>query len=482
MPAPTSSRDRLWLGLILLLALGLRLWHLDAPLWYDEIITLETHLRLPWREFFSGYDLNYHYLHNALAKVSIAVFGESPWALRLPAMLFGVGGVWAIWVLARDVAGTRIAHLVALLLALSYHHIWFSQNARGYTGLGFFGTWGMIFWLRGMAAPTLRLWLGYGLMLALAVFTHLTGAFLFAAQGLVWLLVTISAALRGRLEAERLWLPLLGYALGGALTLLLYAPMLGDVLASVGGVGGTSAVDVMQEYQNPLWALLEGVRTALGNLGALVGLVAAAVIALAAIGAVAAAGRAPLFAPVVAVHVGLTLALLVLLGMRIWPRFFFADIGFVLILIVLGVRSVSGWIARRLGADPGRVFRAAAVAMVLVSLPLAARNYMAPKQDLAGAHAFVQQIRKPGERVYAVGFPAAVFRDHFGADWQPILDDEDWLAARGKPGPLIVVVAFPARGLRKVPTLDADTEGALKLERRFAGTLGDGAVLIFRRE
>ena len=482
MGAQTSPRDRLVLGLILLLALALRLYRLDAPLWYDEIITLEGHLRLPWGAFLSGYDLNFHYLHNALAKLSISLFGESPWALRLPAMLFGLGGIWAMWVLARDVAGARIAHLVALLLALSYHHIWFSQNARGYTGLAFFGTLGMILWLRAMAAPALRLWLGYGVVLALAVFTHLTGAFLFAAQGLIWLALVIADALRGRLGRPRLLPPLAGYALGGALTLALHAPMLGDLLASVGGVGGTSAVDVMQEYQNPLWSLLEGFRTALGNLGALLALAAAAVLALALIGGIASARRAPLFAPAVALHVALTLALLLALGMRIWPRFFFADIGFVLLLIVLGVRAASTWAARALGLDRRLAFRAAALAMVLLSLPLAARNYMAPKQDLAGAFAHVEQIRRPGERVYAVGFPAAVFREHFGADWQPILDDDDWRAARARPGPLIVVVAFPARGLRKVAALDAETETALRLERRFAGTLGDGAVLVFRRD
>ncbi len=32
----------LWLAAILLLALGLRLYGLNAPLWYDEILTVTT--------------------------------------------------------------------------------------------------------------------------------------------------------------------------------------------------------------------------------------------------------------------------------------------------------------------------------------------------------------------------------------------------------------------------------------------------------
>lgn len=465
-----------------MLALGLRLIGLDGPLWYDEILTLQTHLRLPWSEMLQGYDMNYHYLFNLASKAAVSVWGETNWAIRLPALLFGLGTVAAMWWLARDIAGAGVAHLTALLLALSYHQIWFSQNARGYTGLAFFATLGMIFWLRGLAAPRWRTWLAYAVVLALAIFTHLTGAFFFAAQGMVWAALTGWRFLSGRFERRACLLPAAGYALGGVLTLLLYAPMLGDVMASVGGVAGTSAVDVMVEYQNPLWSLLEGMRTALGNLGALAGLMALAVIALAVLGGVAAHRRAPLYGPVVAVHVALTLVLLVALGMRVWPRFFFADIGFVMLLIVLGVRLVSGWIAGALGRETRQVFLAASVAMVLLSAGLAARNYMAPKQNLAGAYAWVEAARAPGERVYAVGFPAAVFRDYFGADWGAILTDQDYLAARARPGPMLIVVAFPARGLRKVAALDADTETALKLVKRFDGTLGDGRVLIFRRD
>ena len=94
-----------------------------------------------------------------------------------------------MWWLARDIAGTSIAHLTGLLVAISYHHIWFSQNARGYTEVAFFSTLGMILFLRGMARPSLDIWLAYGVTLALATFTHLTGAFAFAAQGVMWVLV-----------------------------------------------------------------------------------------------------------------------------------------------------------------------------------------------------------------------------------------------------------------------------------------------------
>ncbi len=482
MQAPAGHRaDYFWLVLILLLALALRLVGLNGPLWYDEILTVDTHLRLPFAQMMQGYDMNYHYLFNLQSKLAIVAFGEQNWAIRLPAMLFGLGAITAMWWLARDIAGAAMAHLTALLLALSYHHIWFSQNARGYTELAFWGTLGMIFFLRGWKRPRLLTWAGYGIVLALAVFTHLTGAFLFAAQGLMWLALVIVGSLRGSLLPGQFRLPLIGYLIGGVLTLLLYAPVLPSVLSAVGGVGGTSAVDVMKEYQSPFWSLLEGVRTALGSAGPVVGAVAIAILGLAAIGGWQSRRASPLFAPLTALHIALTLLLLLMLGMRIWPRFFFADIGFVMLLIVLGVRQVCRWIAQAASLEFRTVFLAAGAAMIAISGALAARNYMAPKQDLAGAYAYVESIRSPGVRVYAVGFPATVFEGHFGADWGAIRDNDAYRAAREEAGPMLLVVAFPARSLRKVSLLDADTGNTLKLVRKFRGTLGDGNVLIFRR-
>lgn len=473
--------DFLWLGLILALAAVLRIAGLNAPLWYDEILTVDQHLRLPWGQMLDGYSMNNHYLFNLQSKLSIRAFGESPWAIRLPALAFGLASIAALWWLARDVAGSAIAHITALLLALSYHHIWFSQNARGYSELAFFSTVGMLLFLRGMARPSLGIWLAYGGVLALAVFTHLTGAFLFAAQGMVWLAVLFMDRTRGNFRAGGFRLPLIGYVAGGLLTLLLYAPLIPSLLDTVGGVSGTSAIDVMQEYQSPLWSLLEGIRTALGAGGGLVGAVAVVVILLSALGSHAAHRTSPLYAPTVWLHILLTLALLLALGMRIWPRFFFADIGFLLLLIVLGVRSVVDGFNRLTGTPIPNLFAIAVVAMVVLSAGLAARNYSAPKQNMAGAFDFVENIRSPGERVYSVGQGSAVFRGYFQADWGEIQTDTAYRAARDTPGPMLLAVAFPARSLRVIPTLDRDTEDTLELVKRFPGTLGDGAILIFRR-
>lgn len=477
-----NNREYLVLTAILALALVLRLVGLNGPMWYDEILTLDRHLRLPWGEMMQDYSMNYHYLFNLQSKLAIAIFGESNWAVRLPAIVFGVGAVGAMWFLARDIAGTVIAHLTALLLAVSYHHIWFSQNARGYTELAFWGTLGFILFLRGMERPTLKIWLAFGLTLALGTFTHLTGAFLFAAQGGVWVAILVAALIKGQMKPGQFQFPAIGFIFGAVLTIALYVPVLPSLLATVGAVSETSGIDVMVEYQNPLWSLLEGVRTALGSAGMVVALVAGAIVFLSVLGGINTRKASPLYGPVVGVHVLLTLVLLLALGMRIWPRFFFADIGFLMLLIVLGVRMVCTWAGGIIRVPSGVFFAASSVAMLLLSGALATRNYTAPKQNLVGAFEYVENTRQAGEQVYAVGFASEVFIGHFGADWGAIMTDADYLAAKSTTKATIFVVAFPARSLRKVAALDADTEDQMTLMRRFPGTLGDGAVLVFRRE
>ena len=89
--------------------------------------------------------------------------------------------------------------------------------------------------------------------------------------------------------------------------------------------------------------------------------------------------------------------LLTLAGMRIWPRFFFLDIGFLLILIVLGVQRAAGWIG---GRRAGALFALVVAGMLVISAGMAARNYRFPKQNLEGAIAVAQQAARPGERTH----------------------------------------------------------------------------------
>jgi hypothetical protein len=473
----------MWLAAILLLALALRLPVLNGPLWYDEILTLQTHVSLAWDSLLTSYSMNHHYLHNIAVKLCVDLFGDAPWAVRLPALLFGLLGIAAMWRLARDAAGSLTAHATALLLALSYHHIWFSTNARGYTGLALFSTLGLIWFLRGLKTGRMHDWLWFAATLAATVFTHLTGVFFFATLGLVWLVLLAARAVGGTLRRADVLLPATGFAVGGLATLALYAPVIPSLLQEIGQVAGTSAADPMQEYQNPLWAAYEGLRTGLGEAGAPVVLVGLLALSLALIGAVRLHRTAPLIAPVTFAHISLTIAVLLAVGMRIWPRFFFTDIPLVLFLIIVGVRAVCDRVAAQLPTQLGRaLFPLALVAMAILSAGLAARNYAAPKQDLAGAVGAVEGARLPGERIFAISYSGKIFNGHFGTDWQEIWTAADYERAKAEPGPMTIIVTFPARNLREYPAIAADKDSGYLAERAYLpGTLGDGGILILSR-
>ncbi len=135
-----SERTALWLlCTITLVGLALRLWRLDSELWLDEVISRLAYGQASALEIWVSYESsNNHLLNSLLVKLSVALWGEKEWAIRLPACLFGLATVPALFWTAR-LAISRWAGLgAALLLAVSYHHIFFSQNARGYTSYLFF--------------------------------------------------------------------------------------------------------------------------------------------------------------------------------------------------------------------------------------------------------------------------------------------------------------------------------------------------------
>ena len=128
-----------WLVLLTAVAAVLRTIGIDGGLWYDEVLTLLESVRSPFSEIATNFPSNnQHTLFSLLAHASIGVFGEHAWSLRLPAVLFGVATVPMLFVCARQCATSTEALLACLLMTVSYHHVWFSQNARGYSAAAFF--------------------------------------------------------------------------------------------------------------------------------------------------------------------------------------------------------------------------------------------------------------------------------------------------------------------------------------------------------
>lgn len=128
-----SSEHRLVLTTIFAIAIALRLMYIAQPMRYDESVTYMYFVRLPWSDALATYTYpNNHLFHTFLAKAAVTLFGNHPWALRIPSFLAGVAVVPVSYVVTRELYGPRAALVASALLSTSAVLIVFSTNARGY--------------------------------------------------------------------------------------------------------------------------------------------------------------------------------------------------------------------------------------------------------------------------------------------------------------------------------------------------------------
>ena len=479
-----------WIALagVLVVAAAARFYRLDTSLWYDEVQTLLNFVRLPTRELIQSLKSNNHMFYSLQAQAAIALTSESAWSLRLPAALFGLASLVAIWALARRAAGGVEALVVAFLLAISYDHVWFSQSARGYTGLLFWTTWATLLFARGLAGSGWGTWTLYAICMTAASYTHISALFFFLGHGIIHLAAL--ALLRARPEyVQRYsalagapgWKPVFGFALGAALTFALYAPLLPQVPSLVHSMtvdpsNGTGAL--RHHSRTP-----QEVAVTLSSAGTLAPFILGASVIAFVSGAISLARRQPVIAAAYLLHVPLAILILFALNSRIWPRFFLMDIGFIYLAVVHGTFLLCRNLARGMGSEGGSVRRAriftatAVVVMAVGSLWLLAPNYAYPKQDFAGAAAYVERERRPGDAVTSLGLARIAFR-LYAPHWSAVDSVAEFEALRQSGPRTWVVAAFPKYG-PPAPFREAIAED-FDVVTRLPGALPNGDIVIYR--
>ena len=109
---------------------------LFQPVRYDEAATWIDYASQPLAKALSDYRFpNNHLFHTLLVHVSAAMFGEAPWALRLPSFVAGVLLVPLVWALGRALYSQSAGLIAAALATTSASLTLYSTNARGYTML-----------------------------------------------------------------------------------------------------------------------------------------------------------------------------------------------------------------------------------------------------------------------------------------------------------------------------------------------------------
>jgi mannosyltransferase len=469
-PAGLAGGEWVWLAALVVVGLLLRLHHLGDGLWYDEIETLVEHVRLPLGELLTTYQSkNQHPLFSLLAHLSIGAFGESAWALRLPAALLGALSPAAVYLLGRLVASRAEAFTAAALLAVSSHHIWFSQNARGYTGLLFWATLATLAFLRLLRDP--RAGRGmvalYALATAFALYTHLTAAFQLAAHGLVWLFAFRGAPDRGR----RAFLALVLGGVGGALLYAPVLPKLAPILLS-SAAPAPAAAPPPTEWKSPFWLLREMMSVlARGLPGGYLGLAVVAGIGLA--GLVRFFREERLALALFVLPGVVTAAAIVALHHNLWPRFFFFLAGFVLLIGVRGWFTVAGLAGRRARA----VAIAGAAAGVLLLAATAPRAW-GHKQQYQAAVAFVEQAMGPGDRAATVDLTNYPVHQWLGRDWPIIEQEHDLAELEARSARTWVLTTFPIRLVAEAPGVVKRLGERYDTVQVFRGTISGGDIVV----
>ena len=214
-------------GLIGLVAVGalLRLYYLDQPMRYDESITYLHYASQPWETAIGSYTYpNNHVFHTLLVKACVTLFGDDPWALRLPAYVAGVAMMPLTFWLGRREFGSSAAYLGTALVAGSGALVLYSTNARGYTMIcaATLILAGLLLRLR--ERPSVTLWVVAVVVAALGMWT--IPVMLLPAGGLAfWFALSASSGDTSDRPGD---LARLGLAIVAAtlLTALLYSPIL----------------------------------------------------------------------------------------------------------------------------------------------------------------------------------------------------------------------------------------------------------------
>ena len=491
-----TTRERSpWPGLaaLMLIAAVLRLIALDQQLWYDEMLTLVRSVRLPLGQILTTYtSQNEHLLYSVLARISFNIFGEHIWSLRLPAVLFGVAAVPALYFCARLWTTSREAWLACALLTASYHHVWFSQNARGYTGMAFWTLLTTYLFVRALREQCVRLWLWYGLAMALGLYTHLTIVFVTVGQFLAYLWILASPKLpqalgigAQRTEAtaivQRPWRPFWGFIAAGILTVLFYAPILPRVLDKT--VGKSAQASVASEWTNPLWLVLEALKGLAAGAGGAAGFVVLPVAGIILLAGVLSYWRQDRIAVALMVVPGvLTGGVMLMLEHNLWPRFFFFAIGFGFLLLMRGAIRTGEWAAAVAGRGSSGLAWGTALALLMIagSAWSVRSAWIYPKQDFVGAMQLVDAERREGEPVLLGGLGVFPYTRYFQRDWQPVATRAEVDAARAAGKRVWLLTTFPIYLKSRHPDVWETLERDFTLVKVFRGTIGDGEVRVYR--
>jgi mannosyltransferase len=487
---PLKSRRTLAVGIVAATVAGaaLRFYHLGSPLWLDEITPRLDYGEATYLQILTSFiSTNNHLLYTLMTKFWTGLFGEREWIIRLPAALAGVATIPLFYAVARRVLSRACSLGAVVMLAVSYHHVFFSQNGRGYTIYLLLSALASLLLAQGLSEDSPRVWFVYAAVMTLNLSVFMISGFVYiahvvigvAAIGAVWRAGGEPSLLLRRLVAVFGAVGLLGFTLYAAVL-----PSMSAYMRYVYSQQSTGFSVVSLEFAEEMAR------------GIVAGFCGSAILPALIFLLLAAAGYWRLLCANWIVTLALTLppithaAFLVLRGLTFSPRFFLLLLLVAILSAMASVEVIVDILRRLWPKAPVRgLQRLSALIAVglftIVSVRALPHYYRVPKQDYAAAVAHLEAIRTPADDVIIVHYAESGFLYYGtrrGQAGYVYLRSADRLraASEGSAGRRLVLATTFHRALRlDQPELWALIEANWQIVKNFPSTVGDGEIAIW---
>jgi len=474
---------------ITILAAALRFWQSNSGLWLDEITPLICYRHTSIIGLLSVYSsTNNHLLYTILEKAAIFALGETEWVVRLPAVVIGIATVPLAYVIARLVVNRFASVATALLMATSFHLVFFSQNARGYSGFLFCSLCATIFFIRGLKQDRARDWILYAVSMVFDV-AFLLGPSVAVLSAHIFVGAASLVVVGRRGVSVRPLLIRLSSVLAVTCLLMLhlYALIFPQALLVLEVTYKHPSTGFSLFSTEFLQETFRGLFAGYGSI-LLIGLLPALIIL--AVGTSSLWRKNWVLVAVLILPQILLGGFMGALKLTVSPRFFILALPAAVLIGVAGFEICCVYVCRLLKRPTvaGPLMILALSVLLIGSTPSLLRYYALPKQDFKTAVQYMKSIRGPHQVLMPIYTSEGGFEYYAdeaglksGTDYFVVRDQHrfDSVLAHRQPENVLVLTTF-ARALHMDhPELEQLIAKDWQVAKIFPGTIGDGAVTVW---
>ncbi|WP_026977255.1 glycosyltransferase family 39 protein [Flavobacterium tegetincola] len=218
--------------IIIIVAIVLRFFNLDyQSLWVDEIYTMiESNQNFTLSELYNSIVTSDPHppLYFLLAYIFFNIFGYTALVLKVLSALLSVAGVYAIYLLGKELCSKKTGIYAAILLTINFFSIYYAQEGRMYSLLFLTTTLSFYYLIKFIKLPNIKTAILFCIFSTLMIYSHLFALFTLISQYLILLYFIIISVKESRKKFFIYTLII------GIVSIVMYIPVIGIILNNLG--------------------------------------------------------------------------------------------------------------------------------------------------------------------------------------------------------------------------------------------------------